>query len=92
MMASRKLGETLKTSFKPDLTLLPKHVAAAKVVLTFEGYFKEAVVESAAETFRVRRVVFNYFTEDDTCRVMEAKVGPCCRCTRHARISRSHVA
>ena len=74
MMQSRKLGETLTTSFKPDLTLLPKHVLEARVVLTFEGYFKEAVVESGTENFRVRRVIFKYHTEDDTCRVLEAKV------------------
>jgi hypothetical protein len=56
------------------MTALPKHVAVAGIVLTFEGYFKEAVVESSAENYRIRRVVFKYHLEDDTCRVLEAKV------------------
>jgi hypothetical protein len=44
-------------------------------VLTFEAYFKEAVVESPTEAFRIRRVVFKYYVEDDTCQVQEFKVG-----------------
>jgi hypothetical protein len=75
-MASRKLGETMAASqsFRVDDTALPKHVLTAKQVLTFEGYFKENVVESSTESFRVRKVIFKYFLEDDTCQVVEAKV------------------
>lgn len=71
---SRKLGATLGATFNPDLTVLPKHVVTAGQALTFEGYFKETVVESGHENFRIRRVIFKYHVEDDTCRVLEVKV------------------
>ena len=35
---------------------VPAHVALDKKVLTFDGYFKETVHESAEEFYRVRRV------------------------------------
>lgn len=74
MLRSKKLGETAAAEFKPDLTLVPGHVAAAGQVLTFKGYFKEAVVESGVENHRTRQVVFKYYVENDTCRVLEVKV------------------
>lgn len=74
MMASRKLGETAALGFRPDMGAVPRHVLAAKQVLTFEAYFKEAVVESSTESFRIRRVVFKYYVEDDTCQVIEMRV------------------
>jgi len=74
MLQSKRIGETLRTTFKPDMTVVPKHVAAAGVVLTFEGFFKEAVVESGHENCRIRKVVFRYHVEDDTCRILESKV------------------
>jgi hypothetical protein len=54
--------------------LLRSCACAHAQVLTFEGYFKEAVVESSTESFRIRRVVFKYYVEDDTCLVTEIKV------------------
>lgn len=41
----------------------PKWLALDKQLLTFEAYFKEAVEESALETYRVRRCVVQYFLE-----------------------------
>ncbi len=77
MLAARKLGETAGMTFKPDVTSLPKHVATAGQVLSFKAFFKESVVESGVENYRIRPVVFQYFMEDDTCRVMELKVCVC---------------
>ena len=42
-------------------------------MLRFFGYFKEAVVESRHETFRVRKIVAFYFLEDHTVMVSEPK-------------------
>jgi hypothetical protein len=41
--------------------------------LRFYGYFKEAVVETNLEKYRVRKVVIVYYLEDDTCSVNEPK-------------------
>ena len=57
-----------------DATAVDLSLFALAQVLTFDGYFKEAVVESSTESFRIRRVVFKYFVEDDTCQVIELKV------------------
>jgi len=40
-------------------------------VLRFYGYYKEAVQESAAESFRVRKLQLNYHMEDGTIQVLE---------------------
>lgn len=42
-------------------------------VLRFYGYFKEAVVESAVENHRVRKVVVQYYVTDGTIQVIEPK-------------------
>lgn len=42
-------------------------------MLRFHGYFKEAVVESRLENFRVRKVVIFYFLEDHTIMISEPK-------------------
>jgi hypothetical protein len=42
-------------------------------VLRFFGYFKESVVESAVENWRVRRVVLYYYLEDDSIHVAEPR-------------------
>lgn len=52
---------------------VPGWDALQRHVLKFYGYFKEAVVETNAENFRVRNVVILYFLEDDTCQVTEPK-------------------
>ncbi|EGD76494.1 EFHC1 protein [Salpingoeca rosetta] len=53
---------------------IPAYVALDKKVLTFDGYFKETVTESAEEHFRVRRVKIYYHLEDDTMSVLEPPV------------------
>ena len=45
----------------------------AQVVLKFDAYFKEAVVESEVESWRSRNVVIYYYMEDDTMQVVETK-------------------
>lgn len=42
--------------------------------LTFKAFFKQTVVESPLEFYRVRYVNIIYFLEDDTITVMEPKV------------------
>lgn len=53
---------------------MPKWMAEDKQVLRFEGYFKEAVTESNDESFRVRKVIFYYYLEDDSLQISEPKV------------------
>lgn len=52
----------------------PHFVVYDKVVLTFKAFFKQAVPESAIESFRVRYVNIMYFMEDDTLTVMEPTI------------------
>ena len=40
----------------------------------FQGFFKEAVVESALENFRVRKVVIFYYLEDNSVSITEPKL------------------
>lgn len=42
-------------------------------MLRFYGYYKESVVESAIENWRMRRVVIYYYLEDDSIHVAEPK-------------------
>jgi len=42
-------------------------------VLRFSGYFKEAVVESALENYRVRKVTLFYYLEDHSLSITEPK-------------------
>jgi hypothetical protein len=44
-----------------------------KVVLRFDGYFKEAVVESNLENWRKRQVIIFYYLEDSTLMINEPK-------------------
>ena len=44
-----------------------------KQVLRFYGYFKEPVVESALEHYRVRKLVVLYYLEDQTINIIEPK-------------------
>eukprot|EP00435_Cladocopium_sp_Y103_P059707 s418_g21.t1 len=52
---------------------LPAWDAFDRHVLRFTGYFKESVVETNLENFRVRKVVIYYYLEDDTCQIQEPK-------------------
>lgn len=52
---------------------VPAWVTLDRKVLSFEGFFKEPVHESAAENFRVRNVRVLYYLEDDSMQVSEPK-------------------
>ncbi|CAE7679512.1 EFHC1 [Symbiodinium microadriaticum] len=52
---------------------LPAWDAFDRHVLRFSGYFKESVVETNLENFRVRKVTIYYYLEDDTCQIIEPK-------------------
>ncbi|KAJ3275375.1 EF-hand domain-containing protein 1 [Terramyces sp. JEL0728] len=52
---------------------VPAHVAFDKVVLRFDGYFKQTVHESK-EQFHLRKVRILYFLEDDSIAVVEPPV------------------
>jgi hypothetical protein len=52
---------------------VPAWDALDRHVLRFYGYFKEAVVETNLEKYRVRKVTIYYYLEDDTCSVNEPK-------------------
>jgi len=52
---------------------LPAWDALDRHVLRFQGYFKEAVVETNLENYRVRNVTILYYLEDDTCHVIEPR-------------------
>jgi len=45
-----------------------------KQVLRFYGFFKEAVVESRLENFRIRKLIIYYFLEDRSIMITEPKV------------------
>ena len=51
----------------------PTFVKLDKVVLKFDGYFKESVVESNLENWRKRRVIIFYYLEDSTIMINEPK-------------------
>ncbi|XP_028253297.1 EF-hand domain-containing protein 1 [Parambassis ranga] len=53
---------------------VPSYVALDKKVLRYFAYFTEDVQTSPDEQFRVRRVVIQYFLEDDTMLVYEPTV------------------
>jgi len=52
----------------------PTFVKLDKQVLRFYGYFKEAVVESRLENFRIRKLVLFYFLEDRSVMITEPKM------------------
>jgi len=52
----------------------PAWVAFDRKVLQFSCYFKEAVVESRAENYRVRACQLYYYLEDDSIPISEPKV------------------
>ncbi|KAJ8980307.1 hypothetical protein NQ317_005228 [Molorchus minor] len=53
---------------------LPHYVLYDKKCLTFRAFFKQSVVESPNEFYRVRQVNIIYFLEDDSITVMEPKI------------------
>jgi len=52
----------------------PVYVKLDKQVLRFHGYFKESVVESRLENYRIRKVTIFYYLEDKSIMVTEPKV------------------
>lgn len=52
----------------------PVYVKLDKQVLRFHGYFKESVVESRLENYRIRRVTVFYYLEDKSIMVTEPRV------------------
>ncbi|KAJ3192284.1 EF-hand domain-containing protein 1 [Irineochytrium annulatum] len=52
---------------------VPAHVAFDKVVLRFDGYFKQTVHEST-EQYHLRKVRIHYYVEDDSIAVVEPPV------------------
>ncbi|XP_035535187.1 EF-hand domain-containing protein 1 [Morone saxatilis] len=53
---------------------IPAHVALDKKVLRFYAYFKESILYSPEEQYRVRPVVIYYFLEDDSMCIIEPMV------------------
>ncbi|CAG9323312.1 unnamed protein product [Blepharisma stoltei] len=51
----------------------PTFVKMDRQVLRFFGYFKEPVVESAMEHFRVKKLILYYYLEDHTISVIEPR-------------------
>ncbi|KAJ8960736.1 hypothetical protein NQ318_020029, partial [Aromia moschata] len=62
-----------RTRSKALPQFLPHYVLYDKKCLTFKAFFKQSVVESPNEFYRVRQVNIIYFLEDDTITVMEPK-------------------
>lgn len=60
----------------------PKFVLNDKIVLTFNGFFRQHIVEPNHRSYdRIRYVNVMYFMEDDTITVMEPPVVVCAYCT-----------
>ncbi|KAL1254124.1 hypothetical protein QQF64_016353 [Cirrhinus molitorella] len=58
----------------PQLDFIPAHAAYDKKVLRFYGYFRQEVLHSPDEHFRIRPVVIYYHLEDDSMCVTEPPV------------------
>jgi hypothetical protein len=68
------LGTSMNASSrfsKSNKSAVPSTVRNEKMVLNFSAYFKEAVNESAVESFRVRECIIYYYLEDDTIQIIE---------------------
>eukprot|EP00746_Dinoflagellata_sp_MGD_P074116 gnl/MRDRNA2_/MRDRNA2_29981_c0_seq1.p1 gnl/MRDRNA2_/MRDRNA2_29981_c0~~gnl/MRDRNA2_/MRDRNA2_29981_c0_seq1.p1 ORF type:complete len:762 (+),score=175.42 gnl/MRDRNA2_/MRDRNA2_29981_c0_seq1:63-2288(+) len=65
--------EVFMASTPKELDTLPAWDALDRHVLRFYGFFKEAVVETNLENYRVRKCVILYYLEDDTCQVNEPR-------------------
>ncbi|XP_060762537.1 EF-hand domain-containing protein 1-like [Neoarius graeffei] len=58
----------------PPSNFIPAHVVYEKKVLRFYGYIQEEVMDSPAECWRVRPIMFYYYLKDDTMCAMEPRV------------------
>jgi hypothetical protein len=65
--------EVFQATAPKDYDTLPAWDALDRHVLRFHGFFKEAVVETNLENYRVRKCVIFYYLEDDTCLITEPK-------------------
>nr|XP_022908102.1 EF-hand domain-containing protein 1-like isoform X1 [Onthophagus taurus] len=63
-----------RTRSVPAPQFIPHFAQYDKKCLTFPAFFKQSVVESPDEYYRVRQVNIIYFLEDDTITVMEPRV------------------
>jgi len=43
-------------------------------VLCYSGFFKESVVESKTESYRIRKVTIYYYLEDNSVQIIEPKM------------------
>jgi len=68
-------SNNLRTSFINESypTILPQWIKNDKIVLKFNGYFNEHIVESNVENYRIRACDIYYYLEDDTIQVIELK-------------------
>ncbi|RVE55761.1 hypothetical protein OJAV_G00229340 [Oryzias javanicus] len=55
-------------------SFVPAYVVLDKKVLRFNAFFKEEILHSSSEEYRVRPVVICYYLEDDTMEVVEPRV------------------
>ena len=62
------------TSSAGGAKAMPAWVAFDRKVLRFNCYFKESVVESRLENYRVRNCTLYYYLEDDSMHISEPKV------------------
>lgn len=63
-------GRVKKASSQP---FLPDFVRNEKIVLTFDGFFRETVHDPSNEHERIHKVKIMYYMEDDTIMVFEPK-------------------
>jgi len=61
------IGGNINEQFEPTFVKLDKQV------LRFYGYFKESVVESRLENFRIHSVLIYYYLEDKSIMIIEPK-------------------
>lgn len=52
----------------------PRYVLYDRMILTFQGFFRQKVLESATVQSRVRYVNVMYFMEDDSITIMEPRI------------------
>jgi hypothetical protein len=73
-MGESTTTEHFQEKYARASTQMPAWDVLDRHVLRFYGFFKEAVVETNLENYRVRAVTVLYYLEDDTCQVLEKKV------------------
>eukprot|EP01059_Diplonema_ambulator_P008742 TRINITY_DN18464_c0_g1_i1.p1 TRINITY_DN18464_c0_g1~~TRINITY_DN18464_c0_g1_i1.p1 ORF type:complete len:780 (+),score=168.78 TRINITY_DN18464_c0_g1_i1:47-2341(+) len=67
-------GEPVRTRAKPSKEAIMERWSDADKPYVFMGYFKEPVVESRDEEYRLRKVGITYYENDGTVSIREAKV------------------